>query len=52
MLKEKFLDALMENPVIAAVKDDRFLEAIESPCKVVFLLSVTLPIFGFKAIGS
>ena len=42
MLKEKFLDALMENPVIAAVKDDRFSEAIESPCKVVFLLGGNL----------
>ena len=42
MFKENFLDALMENPVIAAVKDDRFSEAVESPCRVVFLLGGNL----------
>lgn len=42
MLKDRILDALMENPVIAAVKDDRFSHAVESPCSVVFLLGGNL----------
>lgn len=42
MLKETVLDALEQNPIIAAIKDDRFNEAIESPCKMIFLLGGNL----------
>lgn len=42
MLKETVFNALESNPIIAAVKDERFKEAIESPSEVIFLLGGNL----------
>ena len=42
MLKETVFNALESNPIIAAVKDERFKEALESPSEVIFLLGGNL----------
>ena len=42
MLKENLCNLLENNPVIAAVKDERFKEALDSPCEVIFLLGGNL----------
>ena len=42
MLKETVFNALESNPIIAAVKDERFKEALESPGEVIFLLGGNL----------
>ncbi len=48
MTQREFYDLLEDNPIIAAVHESRFNEALESPANVVFLLGCNLISVGEK----